>query len=146
MNILLVEDDYFLGRSIAQLIEKAGQHRVRLTHKAADVFKYAQSGSIELVVMDVNLPGTFWQGKEVTGVELSRLLKQQFQQRPELERLPIVLLISNAKDDTHHSRLLSEALADGIYPKPIADAHDFLALLEAVSAQQDLHRLAASAS
>jgi len=145
MNILLVEDDYFLGRSIAHLIEKTGQHRVRLTHKAADVFKYAQSGLVELVVMDVNLPGTFWQGKEVTGVELSRLLKQQMQQQPKIDRLPIVLLTSNTKG-IHHSRLLTDALADGIYPKPIADANDFLALLEAVSAQRDSHGLAVSAS
>jgi len=65
VNILLVEDDYLLGRSTAKLLEKLGDHRVRLTHKAADVFKHCQSGAIDLVIMDVNLPGTFWQGEEV---------------------------------------------------------------------------------
>ena len=77
MNILLVEDDYLLGRSTARLLEKLGEHRVRLTHKATDVFKHCQSEWSDLVIMDVNLPGTFWQGQEVSGIDLCRLLKLQ---------------------------------------------------------------------
>ena len=69
MNILMVEDDYLLGRSTARLLEKLGNHKVRLTHKAEDVFKCCRSGLIDVVIMDVNLPGTFWQEKEVTGVD-----------------------------------------------------------------------------
>ena len=141
MNILLVEDDYLLGRSTAKLLEKAGQHRVRLTHKAADVFKHCQSGGIDLVIMDVNLPGTFWQGKEVTGVDLSRMLKSQ--QRT--ARLPIVLLSANTTD-AEQSRLLSEAMADSIYTKPITNANDFLILLIQVSDGHGFQGLTASAS
>lgn len=141
MNILLVEDDYLLGRSTARLLEKEGQHRVRLTHKAADVFKHCQSGTIDLVIMDVNLPGTFWQDEEVTGVDLSRLLKLQ----PRTARLPVVLLSANTTE-SEQGRLLGEALADGIYTKPITDADDFLILLIQVSGGRGFQGLTASAS
>lgn len=124
MNILLVEDDYLLGRSTARVLEASGEHRVRLTHKAADVFKYCEVGSVELVLMDVNLPGTFWRGKEVTGVDLSRLLKSN----PKTWHLPIVLLVANAVE-VNQARLMSDALADLICTKPIKDADSFLALL-----------------
>lgn len=127
MNILLVEDDYLLGRSTAKLLEKLGNHKVRLTHKADDVFKHCQSGSIDLVIMDVNLPGTFWQGKEVTGVDLSFLLKSQ----AETAQLPIVLLTAYARGG-NKAHLLSAALADYLCTKPIADYDAFLALLERV--------------
>lgn len=132
VNILLVEDDYLLGRSTARLIEKAGQHKVRLTRKVSDIFKHCQSGQIDLVVMDVNLPGTIWQGKEVTGIELSRLLKQQ----SKTARLPIVLLTANFAD-VSCAQLVSEALADGIYTKPIADANEFLTLLDQIKQNQE---------
>ncbi|WP_121970750.1 response regulator [Leptolyngbya sp. BC1307] len=128
MNILMVEDDYLLGRSTARLLEKLGNHKVRLTHKAEDVFKHCRSGLIDLVIMDVNLPGTFWQGKEVTGVELSFLLKSQ----TETAQLPIVLLTAYATYN-NQSRLLSDALADHLCTKPITDYDAFLALLDRVS-------------
>ncbi len=127
MNILMVEDDYLLGRSTAKLLEKLGNHKVRLTHKAEDVFKHCRSGSIDLVIMDVNLPGTFWQGEEVTGVDLSFLLKSQ----AETAQLPIVLLTAYARED-NRAHLLSAALADCLCTKPITDYGAFLALLERV--------------
>lgn len=141
MNILLVEDDYLLGRGTARLLEKLGGHRVRLTHKAADVFKHAQSGLIDLVIMDVNLPGTFWQGKEVTGVDLSRLLKSQ----SVTAYLPVVLLTAHAME-ADRAHLLSSALTDHLCTKPIADYGAFLALLEQVRVSDGVHGLTASAS
>ena len=141
MNILLVEDDYLLGRSTARLLEKEGQHRVRLTHKAADVFKHCQSGAVDLVIMDVNLPGTVWQDEEVTGVELSRMLNVH----PRTARLPIVLLSANTTQ-AEQGRLLGEALADAIYAKPITDANEFLLLLVQSSGGRGFQGLTASAS
>ncbi|MEL6159166.1 MAG: response regulator [Cyanobacteria bacterium J06623_5] len=141
MNILLVEDDYLLGRSMARLLEATGTHRVRLTHKAADVFKHCQSGVIDVVVMDVNLPGTVWQGKEVTGVNLSRMLKSQ----PMTAHIPVVLLSGNARDiDGGH--LLGDALADALCTKPITDAEDFVDLLMKISSGGGFQGLTASAS
>ncbi|MGB3294742.1 MAG: response regulator [Phormidesmis sp.] len=141
MNILLVEDDYLLGRGTARLLEKLGSHRVRLTHKATDVFKLCQAGTIDLVIMDINLPGTFWQGEEVSGIDLSRLLKLQ----PETAHLPIVLLTAHAMD-ADRTTLLSEAMADCLCYKPIADYEAFLSLLLQVKNGSNAHGITASAS
>ncbi len=141
VNILLVEDDYLLGRGTARLLEKLGGHRVRLTYKAADVFKHCQSGAIDVVIMDINLPETFWQGDKVNGVDLSRLLKSQ----PSTAHLLIVLLTAHAID-ADKTRLLNDALADCLCIKPIADYADFLALLAQVANGDDFHGLTISAS
>ncbi|NJM95880.1 MAG: response regulator [Phormidesmis sp. RL_2_1] len=141
VNILLVEDDYLLGRGTARLLEKLGNHRVRLTHKAADVFKHCQSGAIDLVIMDINLPGTFWQGEEVTGIDLSRLLKCQ----PSTAHLPIVLLTAHAVD-ADRTHFLNDSLADCLCSKPIADYDDFLSLLAQLEGGDDSHGISMSAS
>jgi two-component system, cell cycle response regulator DivK len=141
VNILLVEDDYLLGRGTARLLEKLGEHRVRLTHKAADVFKHCESGAIELVIMDVNLPGTVWQGKEVTGVDLSRFLKSQ----PATAHLPVVLLSAHAMGE-NRAHLLKDARADCLCTKPIDDYEAFLDLLIRVQAGDSRQELTASAS
>ena len=141
VNILLVEDDYLLGRSTARLLEKAGAHRVRLTHKATDIFKHCQSGWPQVVLMDVNLPGTFWHGEEVTGVDLSHMLKSQ----PTTAHLPIVLLTANATE-SEQTQLLRAAGADGIYPKPITDTDSFLLLLYQVCGSSGFQGLTASVS
>ena len=145
MNILLVEDDYLLGRSTARLIEKAGAHRVRLTHKAADILKYCQSGWTEVVLMDIDLPGTFWKEEEVTGVSLARLLKSE----PQTAHIPI-LLLSAYVTQVEEGRLLSESAADGIYAKPIQDTNSFLAVLLQIcnrkNASGGCYELTASAS
>lgn len=124
MNILLVEDDYLIGRGTARLLEKLGEHRVRLTHKAADVFKLCESGAIDLVIMDVNLPGTTWQGEEVSGIDLSRMLKSQ----PQTAHLPILLLTGHATT-SDRARFMNESSANTLCTKPIADYESFLALL-----------------
>ena len=142
MNILLVEDDYLLGRSTARLLERQGQHWVRLTHKAADVFKCCESGGIDIVVMDVHLPGTLWQNKEVTGVDLSRMLKQQ----PTTAHLPVVLLTGRSTTQADCIRLRQEAIADALVTKPIDDSEAFLSLLDRVQTDNGCHGLNASAS
>lgn len=141
MQILLVEDDYLLGRSTARLLEKLGDHRVRLTHKAVDVFKHCQSGWSDLVIMDVNLPGTFWQGKEVSGIDLSKLLKAQ----PETAHLPVVLLTAHAVE-SEVSQMLSDSLANYLFTKPIIDYEAFLTLLEQLHRGDDVQGLTVSAS
>ncbi|MEM6449789.1 MAG: response regulator [Cyanobacteria bacterium P01_D01_bin.105] len=141
MNILLVEDDYLLGRSTARLLEKLGEHRVRLTHKAADVFKHCESGETELVIMDINLPGTVWQGKEVSGVDLSRMLKSQAL----TAHIPVVLLTGHSTT-ADRIRLMSEAIADELWTKPIDDYNAFLTLLAQVRHTYSSYELKASVS
>lgn len=141
MNILLVEDDYLLGRSRVQLLERSELHKVRFTHKAADVFKHCQNGWTELVILDMNLIGTSWQGKEVTGMDISRLLKTQSQ----TAHLPIMLLIPE-KMDMDHGHCLGLSMADDLWVKTTKDPEGFLQRLALLAAGSGFQGLTASAS
>nr|WP_228024665.1 response regulator [cf. Phormidesmis sp. LEGE 11477] len=138
---MLVEDDYLLGRSMVRLLEASGRHRVRLTRIATDIFKYCESDIVELVLMDVNLPGILWQDKETTGVVLSRLLKSN----PMTRHIPVVLLTANS-EDVDKTHLMKDALADSVCAKSIKDADSFLSLLDRVIDSKSASRLGLSVS
>ena len=124
MNILLVEDDIILAESTACLIKRIGGHQVYITDEPTEVIQYCQSGKIDVVMMDVHLPGAEWQGEFVNGAELSRLLKTQ----RETAHIPIVLVTAYALAD-EQQKLLEISQADGLYAKPITDFKAFLEIL-----------------
>lgn len=124
MNILLVEDDVILAESTACLIQRMGGHEVLITDEPAEVFKYCQSGTIDVVIMDVHLPGAEWQGELVSGADLSRSLKTH----PETAHIPIVLVTAYALAN-EQQKLLEISKADGLYAKPITNFKAFLEML-----------------
>ncbi|HAZ45026.1 MAG TPA: response regulator [Cyanobacteria bacterium UBA11369] len=131
MNILLVEDDIILAESTACLIQRIGGHQVYITDEPTEVFRYCQSGTIDVVMMDVNLPGAEWQGEFVSGAELSRLLKI----KPETADIPIVLVTAYALAN-EQQKLLEISQADGLYAKPITDFKAFLDMLVKLGTQR----------
>lgn len=86
MNILLVEDNQLLAKGTARLIERLGGHQVFITVEPKEIFHLCEAGAVELVIMDINLPGVRWEGEKVDGSILSRHLKAQCKQ------LPIILV------------------------------------------------------
>jgi two-component system, cell cycle response regulator DivK len=116
MNILLVDDDRVLAETTATLIECIGGHRVYITDEPTEVFQQCQSGTVDLVMMDVNLPGAQWEGKLVSGADLSRLLKTQ----PQTAKIPVILLTAYALVN-EQQQLLEVSQADSFYAKPILD-------------------------
>ena len=121
MRILLVDDDTMLAETTAILIQGSGAHQVYITDEPAEVFRQCQSGNIDVVMMDVNLPGAQWEGKLVSGADLSRLLKTQ----PQTANIPIILVTAYALVNEQHY-LLETSKADSFYAKPILDFESFL--------------------
>lgn len=121
MNILLVEDDRMLAEATATIIECIGGHDVFITDEPREIFQQCQSGSIDVVMMDINLPGAEWEGESVSGADLSRLLKTQ----PRTANIPIVLVTAYAMF-TEQEYLLQMSQADSFYAKPILDFDAFL--------------------
>lgn len=124
LRILLVEDNLPLGKSTAKLIERLSQHQVQLTDKPKTVFELCTAGEIDIVLMDINLAGATWAGEEVSGSDLSRLLKN----KPETAHIPIIILTAYAMTSERES-LLAESRADDFFSKPI---QDYAALIEAI--------------
>ncbi|AFZ21341.1 response regulator [Allocoleopsis franciscana] len=121
MNILLVDDDTLLAETTATLIQCTGDYHVYITDEPTEVFRQCQSGNVDVVIMDVNLPGAKWEGQSVSGADLSRLLKTQ----PQTNHIPIILVTAYALVN-EQQYLLKTSQADSFYAKPILDFDSFL--------------------
>jgi CheY-like chemotaxis protein len=119
LNILLVEDNELLAKGTAKLIERLGGHQVFISAEPKEIFHLCEAGAVELVIMDINLPGARWEGQKVDGSILSRHLKAQWKQ------LPIILVTAYTMPAEQHF-LLSQSGADSCYTKPITDYDGFL--------------------
>lgn len=130
MNILLVDDDYLLAKGTAKLLERLGGHCVAITEDPLEIFKHCRSGAIDLVLMDVNLPGAIWEGQEVSGTDISRMLKTDHL----TAHIPIVLITAYAML-TERQTLLLTSQADEFYAKPITDYDKLLKMIEHLGKQ-----------
>ena len=119
-----MEDDTILAESTALLMQRIGGHQVYITDEPTEVFQYCQSGEVDVVMMDVNLPGAKWQGEFISGTDLSRLLKTQ----PQTADLKIVLVTAYALENEKQN-LLNTSQANALYTKPITDFRAFLEFL-----------------
>ncbi|MEB3277888.1 MAG: response regulator [Lyngbya sp.] len=116
LRILIVEDDYLLAKGMAKLIGRLSGYHVRVTDKIDEVFRLCQGGKVDLVIMDVNLPEANWEEKDVSGADISRLLKRNSQ----TAEIPIILITAYALESERQS-LLDLSQADELYIKPITD-------------------------
>ena len=121
MHIVVVEDDVHNAVLFRRLLEKRGPFRVTVTESSDALLDLARSGDVRLVILDVSLAHTLWEGKPVSGVELCRILKSDASTRA----VPVLLATAHAmRGDSQ--RLLEESGADGYVAKPIVDHGAFL--------------------
>jgi CheY-like chemotaxis protein len=121
-HVLVVEDDAMNAVLFRKVLEKRGGYRVTVTESPEEVMRIVREGEIALVVMDVSLVDSWWEGKQVNGVDVCRLLKTD----PKTVAVPVVLATAHAmRGDAE--RLLAESGADDYVAKPIVDHEKFLA-------------------
>lgn len=125
MKVLLVEDDWLLAKGTAKLLERLGGWEVEITSEPERIFHLSELGQIDIILMDINLPDAVWDGNEVSGSDLSRLLKRQEQTK----NIPIVLLTAYAIQ-SERDILLKQSLADEFFLKPITSYPELIALME----------------
>ena len=121
-HVIVVEDDVHNGMLFRKLLEKRGGYRVTVTESAEELFLLCRGGGVALVIMDVSLTNTRWEGQPINGVELCRLLKDD----PRTAGIPVMLATAHAMrgDD---QKLLALSRADGYIAKPIVDHAAFVA-------------------
>jgi two-component system cell cycle response regulator DivK len=125
VNILLVDDDYLLAKGTAKLMQRIGGHQVTITDTPAEIFQKCQAGEVDVVLMDVNLPGASWEGQQVSGADLARMLKIQ----PATAHIPIIMVTAYAML-TERKTLLATSRADEFFTKPITDYQELLELID----------------
>ena len=125
-RILVVEDDPMNAKLFQLILTRAAQFEVEVTEDPAHVVAQARSGGADLIIMDVSLSNSLWDGVPVDGLEICRRLKSD----PETKRVPILLATAHAmKGDAE--RLIRESGADAYIAKPIGDPQGFVAKVEA---------------
>ena len=121
-HVVVVEDDPHNAILFRKILEKRAGCSVTLTEDPAEVLELVHAGDVALVIMDVSLRHSKWQGRPAGGVEICRLIREQ-----SLRHIPILLCTAHAmRGDAE--RLLRESGADDYVAKPITDHERFAAL------------------
>ncbi|MEN3039194.1 MAG: response regulator [Candidatus Kryptonium sp.] len=119
-HILVVEDDVMTAQLFEIILKRKGGFEVTVTDDGEKIMELIKSGGVDLVIMDVSLPGTFVDGVQVDGLKLTRMIKEN----ETTARIPVILATAHAmRGDAE--RFLEESKADDYIAKPISD-HNFL--------------------
>lgn len=120
-HILLVEDDELNVVVFKKLLTKRGGFEVTHTEDVSEILELCQSGKIDLVIMDVSLGRSMYQGKFIDGVEITKLLKSD----PRTSSIPVLLTTAHAMTEDRNA-FLEESGADGYISKPVVDHAAFI--------------------
>lgn len=126
-HVIVVEDDAHNATLFRKVLEKRLGCTVTVTESPEELFALLHAGGVGLVVMDISLAHSQWQGHPVGGVELCRLLKAD----PVTALVPVMLATAHAmRGDAE--RLLADSGADDYISKPILDHAQFIAQVAAL--------------
>ena len=120
-TVLIVEDDLINARVFAKILSKRGGLGVRHTENVEEVMKIVQSHEIDLILMDVSLSRSVYQGKSVDGIKITQMLKSD----PQTAYLPIILVTAHAMEGDREN-FLNQSGADGYISKPVVDHQLFI--------------------
>jgi two-component system, cell cycle response regulator DivK len=126
-TVLIVEDDPINARVFSKILTKRGGLQVKHTEDAEEVMQLAQSRSADLVLMDVSLSRSMYQGKAVDGIRLTQMLKQD----PSTAHLPVILVTAHAMEGDRE-RFLNQSGADDYISKPVVDQDAFIGQIKAL--------------
>ena len=75
----------------------------------------------DIILMDVSLAHSVYQGKSVDGIKITQMLKAD----PETAKLPIILVTAHAMEGDRDN-FLNRSGADGYISKPVVDHQEFV--------------------
>ncbi|MBO1069784.1 MAG: response regulator [Dolichospermum sp. DEX189] len=120
-TVLIVEDDLINARVFSKILSKRGGLDVKHTEDVEEVMKIAQSHEIDLILMDVSLSHSVYQGKSVDGIKITQMLKSD----PQTANLPVILVTAHAMEGDREN-FLNQSGADGYISKPVVDHQLFI--------------------
>jgi CheY-like chemotaxis protein len=119
-HVLVVEDDPQNALLFRKILEKRGGFRVSMSEDPIEILAIVDAG-VDLVVMDVSLAHSHYEGRQVNGVDICRLIKHH----PLRAHVPVLLATAHAmRGDAEN--LVAESGADDYASKPIVDQSAFV--------------------
>ncbi|HYM81546.1 MAG TPA: response regulator [Candidatus Limnocylindria bacterium] len=120
-HVVVVEDDALNAVLFRKLLERRVRCRVTVTESPEEVIRLVHEGGVSLVILDVSLVDSWWQGQQVSGIDICRMLKND----RATAGVPVMLATAHAmRGDAE--RLITESGADVYVSKPIVDHHQFV--------------------
>ncbi len=120
-TVLIVEDDPINARVFAKILTKRAGLEVKHTENVDEVIQIALDKLADIVLMDVSLTRSVYQGKSVDGIKITQLLKAN----PQTASIPVILVTAHAMEGDRHS-FLTLSGADGYISKPVVDHQEFV--------------------
>ena len=120
-TVLIVEDDPINFRVFSKILTKRGGLDVKGTEDVEEVLQFAQSGEIDVILMDVSLANSVYEGKPVDGIKITQMLKAN----PQTSALPVILVTAHAMQGDREN-FLKQSCADDYISKPIVDHQKFI--------------------
>ena len=120
-TVLSVEDDPINARVFSKILTKRGGLKVKHTENVEEVMQIAADRQADIILMDVSLAHSVYQGKSVDGIKITQMLKAD----PETAKLPIILVTAHAMEGDRDN-FLNRSGADGYISKPVVDHQEFV--------------------
>ena len=120
-TVLIVEDDPINFRVFSKILTKRGGLEVFGTENVLEVLKIAKSGEVDVILMDVSLANSVYEGKPVDGIKITQMLKSD----PKTASLPVILVTAHAMQGDREL-FLKQSGADGYISKPVVDHQEFI--------------------
>ena len=120
-TVLIVEDDMINARVFSKILSKRGGFSVKHTEDVDEVMTIARDRQADVILMDVSLAHSLFEGKPVAGIKITQLLKAH----PITADLPVILVTAHAMQGDRES-FLEQSGADGYISKPVIDHQKFV--------------------
>lgn len=126
-TVLIVEDEPSNVRVFSKILTKRGGLTVKHTEDVEEVIQIALKGEADIILMDIDLRNSRYQGKAVNGLQITQMLKAN----PQTANVPVILVTASAMEGDREN-FLKQSGADGYIPKPIIDQQEFVAQILAM--------------
>jgi two-component system cell cycle response regulator DivK len=120
-TVLIVEDDMINARVFSKILSKRGGFEVKHTEDVSEVMTIARERQADVILMDVSLSHSLFEGKPVDGIKITQMLKAD----PVTADLPVILVTAHAMQGDREN-FLSQSGADGYISKPVIDHQKFI--------------------
>jgi CheY-like chemotaxis protein len=117
-TVLIVEDDPINARVFSKILTKRGGLNVKHTENVEEVMEMVKGQDADIILMDVSLANSMYQGKSVDGIKITQMIK-------EISKIPIILVTAHAMQGDREN-FLQQSGADGYISKPVIDHQEFV--------------------
>jgi two-component system cell cycle response regulator DivK len=128
VRILIIEDDPMNAKLFHLILTRKARYEVEVTEDPVYLAEQVRQGLADVVILDVSLSNSVWDGVAVDGLEICRRLKRD----PETQRVPVLLATAHAMKGSRE-RFLAESGADDYIAKPIVSADELIGRIRALA-------------